>query len=123
MSKSASEVLIELHLQRLLLIVLIAFLCLAVETLLAIEQITGLVPYIAQMVNVKAQFLIISSHNQMASFFHRITDLGIAHTGFFHEFLERSLMFVAHLNYNTRIFGKECFYYIAVFAYIMQIDV
>ena len=123
LGESAREVFRELHLQRLLLVVLETLLGFAVEALLAVQQVAGLIPDVAQVVDVEAVFLVAVLHNQLALVFHGITNLGIADAMVLKIVEEIELQLVAHLNDHTGILGKECFHRIAVGTDVMQVDV
>ena len=107
----------ELHLQWLLLIVLEAFAGLAVEALFAVEQIAGLVPYVAQMVDVEGKRLCCSGiaisgidNLDGAAVLYGIAYLGIAHTHIFHEVTELELVLVAHFDDHAGVLGEESLY-------------
>ena len=123
MSKCALEVLIELHLDRLFLIVLEALLSLAVEALLTIEQVRSLVPNVAEGVDVEGLLLIASLHHDGAAVLNGITNLSKANTSIFHKLLELSLVLVTHLDDYTRILSEECLHDITFLADVVQVDV
>ncbi len=101
------EVFVELHLDRLLLVVLITFLRLSVETLFAIEQVGGLIPGVTKGIDIEGVLLVTSLHHNRAAVLYGITDLGIADSKVLHELLELKLMLVADLDNHTRILCKQ----------------
>ena len=123
LGKCAVESFREFHLQRLYLIVRKAFLRLAVEALLTVEQVAGLIPHVAQVVDVEGVFLIASLHNQLASVLNRIANLGKTDATILEELTQFELMLVFHLDDDTRILGKECLHDVAVGTNIVQVDV
>ena len=74
--------------------------------------------------------MITSLDDDGALLFHRIANLGIADTGFLHEFLEVLLVFVTNFNHDTGILGEKRLHDIRLHALrgiggeqIVQVDV
>ena len=122
MCEATSEVAVELHLDRLLLIVLETLLGLAVETLLAVEQVRSLIPNVAQGIDIEGLLCVTCLHNDAAAVLYRIADLGIADTHILHEVLKVLLVVVAHLNNDTWVLSEESLHDVAISADIVQID-
>ena len=135
LAEHTREVLVELHLDRLLLVVLVALLGLTVEALLAVEQVAGLVPDVTQRIDVElvGNGLAISSlsnHLNAAAVFNGISNFGKAHALFLQKVLELLLVVVTDLNDHTRILCEESLHYIRLPSfggvgggYIVQVDV
>ena len=107
MRELTGEVLVELHLYRLVLVVLETLGSTAVEALLAVEQIGGLVPHIAQFVNVEGELLLIFLHYECTTVGSGVANLGETYAGIFQELLQLELMLVRYLDDDTRILGKQ----------------
>ena len=122
MCERACESLVELHLDRLLLVVLKALLGLAIEALLAIQQIRCLVPSVAESINIEGLLNFSSLHYDGTGTLNRITNLSKAHTLLFHEVLELLLMLVTYLDNNTWVLSEQSLNNIAISADVVQID-
>ena len=121
----------ELYLYGLMLVVLVTFSGLAVETLAAVEQVAGTVPNIAQLVDVESDGLVCcvmvvayrTEDGDGAAVLYGVANLRVAHAQLFHEFTELKLVLVAHFDDHAGVFGKECLDDVAVVAQVVQIDV
>ena len=122
LGKGTSEVLVELHLNRLLLVVLITLLRLTVETLFAVKQIGGLIPCVTKGVDIKGVLFVTSLHDDGTAVLYRITDLGIADTQVLHELLELELVLVADLDDDTRVLCEEGLDDVSVSTEVVQVD-
>ena len=133
MLQRAAEATGELHLQRLLLVVLKALAGLAVEALTTVEQVAGLVPHIAQVVDVEGDGLGLvgcaisaaygTDELQGAAVLNGIAYLGEANALLLHELLEVELVLVAHLDDHAGILGEERLDNVTVLTEVMQVDV
>ena len=116
-----------------MLVVFEAFAGLAVERLFAVKQIAGLVPNVAQVIDVEDQRLglvgcaISAAYGtdklQGAAVLNGVAYLGVADALFLHELAELELVFVAHLDNNTGVLGEERLYDVSVLTEVVQVDV
>ena len=123
LAEHAGEVAVELHLQGLLLIVLVALTGLAVEALLGVQQVGGLIPGVAQRVDVERQLLLAGLDNQRAAVLYGVAYLGVADALLVHEFGKVLLVGVADFHHDAGILGKERLHHVAVLAEVVQVDV
>ena len=105
--ESTSEVSIELHLDWLLLVVLVALLRHTVHTLLAVEQVRSLIPCLAHCINVERCLPITISDTESALVRTWRTNAGKTDAVLLQECLHFFLMLVSNLDYDTWILCKE----------------
>ena len=111
-----------------MLVVLVALLGFAVEALLGVQQIAGLVPDVTQCIDIKrvgngSPVSIIHNHFNATAVLYGIAYLGKAYALLFHEVLELLLVLVTHLDDYAGILGKERLHHITVLAKVVQVDV
>ena len=122
LAQTAREATREFHLQRLLLVVLEAFASHAIATLTTIEQIAGLIPHIAQMVDVECHLVIVSLDDELTPCLNGIANLCKAYSHILQIVAEVELMLVAHLDDHTGILSEECFDDVAIGTDVVQIN-
>ena len=103
MAQLTGERLAEDGLHGHVLVVAEAFGCLAVETLLAVQQIGGAVPQVAVAVDVQ-HYAATKVHGALVAYF---TYLYIAHSGILQNLLNAAAVLVAHLYHHAGILCKE----------------
>ena len=116
----AGEFRSEGQFQRLLLVVLETLAGTAVEALLAVEQVGRRIPYVAQVVDAELIGGTVLADQDVA-FFAGDTQLDIADTGIFEDFLHFRSVLVGYLDDDTRIFGEEGLHDV-VFLQLVEID-
>ena len=97
----------ELHLHRLVLIVVAALACAAVEALVAVKEVRSLIPCIAECVDVECMCVFVLLDDDCALCRSGITDLCIADAIVLHICAELLLILVAYLDNHTRVLSEE----------------
>ena len=111
--KTAVESGVEMGVERLLLIVFKAFFCLTVETLFGVEKVRSAVPNVTQPVNVEGVRLAVL-FDKDAAFGTGAADGGKGNALSCEQRLKCTPLRIAHLNEQSRIFGKEDFHQVVV---------
>ena len=111
----------EDHLHGLVLVVVVALAGHAVHALLAVEQVAGLVPDIAQGIDVETVLVVVFLHHDGAVARCGVSYLGVADTSLLEEGAQLLLVLVAHLYHDTRVLGKEGLDHVAV-SHVVQVD-
>ena len=106
MCKGSCEVVVELHFQRLVLVVLCTLVSTAVETLATVEQMRSLIPCIAHLVDVEAMTEVIFLHHDAASV-GRLTDRCVAYAHLVEQVLNSLNVAVGNLNHHSRILCEQ----------------
>ena len=117
----ALEALVELHFQRLRLVVVEPLSGHAVETLVAVEQIAGLVPRVTQAVDVERVLASSVLHDNLAVVGRGIGYLGEADAGVFEERFQLALVHVAHLDDHAGVLREQHLCHI-VARQVVQVD-
>ena len=110
----------ERKLHRLHLVVFKALLGAAVHGLLAVEQVRSRIPYVAHVVDAELVGSSVLGEEDVA-FVGRLTDLHEAYACVFQYPLDLFFTFVAHLDHDTRILGKQKFHEV-VFLHLVETD-
>ena len=118
----ACERRLEHHLHRLLLVVLVALAGLAAHALLAVEQVGGAIPHVAQLVDVERQGLFVFLYHQLPAVGSGVAYLGKAHTLALEELHQLVLVLVCHLDNHSGVLGKERFRDVVAHQ-VVQVDV
>ena len=103
---------VEVHLHRLVLIVMEALVGATVHALFLVEQPRCLVPLVTQRVDVEDVLIVALLHHDGALARHRIADLGIADACLFHKLLKLVLVLVADLYNDAGVLGHESLHHV-----------
>ena len=101
--------------------ILHAFLGLAVETLLLVEQIGCAEPHVAKAVDVKVE-MHLALLDEQTTLVARATDIGISDSCLFKNLLHLRAILVRHLYHDARILCKEELHKVVAF-HLVQVDV
>ena len=112
---------VEHDVDGLLLVVLVAHEGTSVAALLAVEEIGGAVPYVAQGIDVERLLESVFLDGQLTVLGCGVAYLGIADTQLLEVGLHLILVLVGHLDDHTGILGHENLHYVAVD--VVQVDV
>ena len=104
-----------------LLVVLETLLGASVHALLTVEQVGGVVPDIAQVIDAELVGGILVLYEDV-TLVRRFAQLHVAHTGIFENLLHLILVLVTHLDDNTGVLGKENLHEVVLLDFV-QADV
>jgi len=120
----AFEVVVELHFERLLLVVEIALAGHAVFALMGIEQIRCAIPNVAQRIDVEFMAEIVFHDGNLAHSRRGVSYLGIPYSVVFQVLAEVFLVGVRHLNHHAGVLCKEHLHDVVVLrSEVMQVHV
>ena len=106
-----------------LLIVEIALACHAIHALVAVEEIRGTIPNVAQRIDVEFVAVVALDHDDLALVWRRISDLGVADAVVFEILAQLLLVLVRNLDDHTGVLGEEHLHdVVALRLHVVEVD-